>query len=137
THLAMSMPSLLGMRQILDQPDPSAGRTDLQTLEPPIRDIVFDHVTFAIDDQPIVQGLNFTIPGGKFTAIVGQSGAGKTTVFHLLLRLLEPTSGIVRINGRPAEEYSPESLREHIGFIPQNPFIFNESLRENLLLAAP
>jgi ABC-type multidrug transport system fused ATPase/permease subunit len=137
TSLAMTMPSLVGLRQILDQPDPSAGRTDLEILQPPVRDITFDHVSFAIDGQPLVQGLNFTIPGGKFTAIVGQSGAGKTTVFHLLLRLLEPTDGQIRINGRALSDLTLASVRAHLGFIPQRPFIFNTSLRDNLLLAAP
>jgi ABC-type multidrug transport system fused ATPase/permease subunit len=137
TSLSMTMPSLVGLRQILDQPDPSAGRTDLVPLEPPIRDITFDRVSFAIDGQPIVKGLNFTIPGGKFTAIVGQSGAGKTTVFHLLLRLLEPTEGRIMINGRALSDLTLASVREHVGFIPQRPFIFNTSLLDNLLLAAP
>jgi ATP-binding cassette subfamily C protein len=137
TSLSMSMPSLVGLRQILDQPDPSAGRTDLQPLEPPIRSITFEQVSFVIEDQPIVAELNFTIPGGKFTAIVGQSGAGKTTVFHLLLRLLEPTEGRILINGRGLGDLTLASVRAHVGFIPQRPFIFNTSLRENLLLAAP
>jgi ABC-type multidrug transport system fused ATPase/permease subunit len=137
TSLAMTMPSLVGLRQILDQPDPSAGRTDLQPLAPPIRDITFDQVGFAIDGQPIVDGMSFTIPGGKFTAIVGQSGAGKTTVFHLLLRLLEPTSGRILINGRALGDLTLASVRQHVGFIPQRPFIFNTSLLDNLLLAAP
>jgi ATP-binding cassette subfamily B protein len=137
TSLAMTMPSLVGLRQILDQPDPSAGRTDLETLKPPVRAITFDHVSFTIDGQPLVEGLNFTIPGGKFTAIVGQSGAGKTTVFHLLLRLLEPTDGQILINGRALSDLTLESVRAHLGFIPQRPFIFNTSLRDNLLLAAP
>jgi ABC-type multidrug transport system fused ATPase/permease subunit len=137
TGLSMTMPSLIGLRRILDQPDPSAGRTDLMPLDPPIRDIAFEQVAFAIDGQPIVQGLNFTIPGGKFTAIVGQSGAGKTTVFHLLLRLLEPTAGRILINARSLGEFTLASVRARIGFIPQRPFIFNTSLRENLLLAAP
>jgi ABC-type multidrug transport system fused ATPase/permease subunit len=137
TSLSMTAPSLVGLRRILDQPDPSAGRTDLQPLEPPIREITFEQVTFAIDDQPIVQGLSFTIRGGKLTAIVGQSGAGKTTVFHLLLRLLEPTKGRILINGRALYDLTLESLRAHVGFIPQRPFLFNTSLRDNLLLAAP
>ncbi len=137
TSLAMTMPSLIGLRKVLDQPDPSAGRTDLITLEPPIRGITFEKVTFAIEGQPIVDGLNFSIPGGKFTAIVGQSGAGKTTVFHLLLRLLEPTEGRILINGHPLSDLTLASVRAQIGFIPQRPFIFNTTLRENLLLAAP
>jgi ABC-type multidrug transport system fused ATPase/permease subunit len=137
TSLSMTMPSLVGLRTILDQPDPYAGRTDLQPLVPPIRDITFDNVTFAIEDQPIVAGLNFTIPGGKFTAIVGQSGAGKTTVFHLLLRLLEPTEGRILMNGHGLSDLTMASVRAHVGFIPQRPFIFNTSLLDNLLLAAP
>jgi ABC-type multidrug transport system fused ATPase/permease subunit len=137
TDLAMALPGLVGLRAILDQPDPGAGRTDLVPLEPPVRDITFDRVAFAIDGQALVEGLDFTIPGGKFTAIVGQSGAGKTTVFHLLLRLLEPTEGCVRINGRPLNDLTLASVREHVGFIPQRPFIFNTTLLDNLLLAAP
>ncbi len=137
THLAMDMPSLVGLRKILDQPDPSAGRTDLQPLVPPIRAITFENVSFLIEGQPLVRGLNFTIPGGKFTAIVGQSGAGKTTVFHLLLRLLEPTQGRILINGRSLSDLTLASVRTYVGFIPQRPFIFNTSLMDNLLLAAP
>jgi ABC-type multidrug transport system fused ATPase/permease subunit len=137
TGVAMTMPSLVGLRQILDQPDPSAGRTDLVPLDPPIRSIAFENVGFAIDGQPLVEGLSFTIPGSKFTAIVGQSGAGKTTVFHLLLRLLEPTEGRILVNGRPLGDLTLASVRTQIGFIPQRPFIFNTSLRDNLLLAAP
>ncbi len=137
TDLSMAMPSLLGMRKILDQPDPNAGRTDLVTLQPPIRDITFDRVSLEIEGQRLVQGINFTIPGGKFTAIVGQSGAGKTTIFHLLLRLLDPTEGRVLINGVPLADLTMASVRANLGFIPQRAFIFNTTLRDNLLLAAP
>jgi len=137
TSLSMAMPSLIGLRTILDQPDPSAGRTNLEPLVPPIREITFENVGFAIEGQPLVQGLNFSIMGGKFTAIVGQSGAGKTTIFHLLLRLLEPTQGRILINGRALSQVTTDSLRRQMGFIPQRPFIFNTSLLDNLLLAAP
>jgi ABC-type multidrug transport system fused ATPase/permease subunit len=137
TNLSMATPSLIGLRGILDQPDVSAGRTDLVTLQPPIHEITFEHVTFDIDGQPLVEGLDFTIPGGKFTAIVGQSGAGKTTVFHLLLRLLEPTEGRILFNGHALNNLTLASVRACVGFIPQRPFIFNTTLLDNLLLAAP
>lgn len=85
----------------------------------------------------ILKDLNFEIPGGKFTAIVGESGSGKTTIFHLIVRLLEPTCGRIWINDVPLRAVPLEQLRHLIGFIPQNPFIFNQSLRENLLMASP
>jgi ATP-binding cassette, subfamily B, bacterial len=102
-----------------------------------IGSIRFDHVALELEGRRIIEDLTFEIPSGKLTAIVGQSGAGKTTLFHLLLRLLEPTSGTILIGERPVDCYTLESLRAKIGFIPQNPFIFNDTLRENVLLAAP
>jgi ATP-binding cassette subfamily B protein len=135
TDLAMSMPSLISLRRLLDLPPVQTEKTI--PLKPPIRYVRFDQVTLEMDGRRIVENLKFEIPAGKFTAIVGQSGAGKTTVFHLLLRLLEPTSGNIWVNGHRLWRYTLESLRATIGFLPQNPFFFNESLRENILLAAP
>jgi ATP-binding cassette subfamily B protein len=135
TDLALAVPSLQALKQILDQP-PDASSSQTVPLNEPIRTIEFDHVTLELNGRTIVTDLTFAIPTGKLVAIVGQSGAGKTTIFHLLLRLIEPTSGIIRVNGRPLSEYSLESLRKHVGFLPQNPFIFNQSLRENILLAS-
>jgi ATP-binding cassette subfamily B protein len=89
-----------------------------------------------MEGRPIVTDLCFEIPIGKLVAIVGQSGAGKTTIFHLLLRLLEPTAGAIRLNGEPLPHYTLDTLRQQIGFLPQNAFIFNQTLRENILLAA-
>jgi ATP-binding cassette subfamily B protein len=136
TELALDLPSLQALRGVLDLPPP-AGAGAAKPLAEPIRSIAFDHVSVELNGRPIVSDLCFEIPAGKLVAVVGQSGAGKTTVFHLLLRLLEPTAGTVRINGEPAEHYSLDSLRQQIGFLPQNAFIFNQSLRENMLLAAP
>jgi ABC-type bacteriocin/lantibiotic exporter with double-glycine peptidase domain len=83
----------------------------------------------------VLRNLNFEIPGGKFTAIVGQSGAGKTTIFLMLVRLMQPTEGRILINDVPLSDVPLSQLRRLIGFIPQNPFIFNQSLRDNLLMA--
>jgi ABC-type multidrug transport system fused ATPase/permease subunit len=135
TELALDLPSLQALKGILELPPPDAAAA--QPLTGPVCSIAFDHVSVELDGRPIVQDLCFEIPAGKLTAVVGQSGAGKTTVFHLLLRLLEPTAGAVRINGRALPELTLDSLRQEIGFLPQNAFIFNQSLRENILLAAP
>ena len=135
TDLAMAVPSMRALRELLDQP-PLVSRP-LVSLQEPIRSIRFDHVSLELEGRRIIRDMSFEIPHGKLTAIVGQSGSGKTTVFHLLLRLLEPSGGVILINDRPAADFALDALRGHIGFIPQNPFLFNQSLRENILLATP
>jgi ATP-binding cassette subfamily B protein len=67
---------------------------------------------------------------------VGQSGSGKTTIFNLLLRLLDPTNGKILINDQPLDSVDEKRLKKIMGLIPQDPFIFNSSLRENLLMAS-
>lgn len=99
--------------------------------------IRFENVGIVLGGRPILRDMSFEIPGGKLTAVVGQSGSGKTTLFHMLLRLLEPTSGRIVVNGEPLSEMPLPDLRKLVGFIPQNPFIFNLSLRDNLTIAAP
>ena len=86
--------------------------------------------------RPLFDGLEFSIPGGKISAIVGQSGSGKTTIFNLLLRLLDPTNGKILINDQLLESVDEKQLKKMMGLIPQDPFIFNCSLRENLLMAS-
>lgn len=99
--------------------------------------IRFENVGIVLGGRPILRDMSFEIPGGKFTAVVGQSGSGKTTLFHMLLRLLEPTSGRIVVDGQPLSELPLPELRRLVGFIPQNPFIFNLTLRDNLMIAAP
>jgi ATP-binding cassette subfamily B protein len=136
TELALALPSLQALEQVLDLP-PVEAAEGVRPLAGPIRSIALDHVSVVLGGRPVVSDLCFEIPVGKLVAIVGQSGAGKTTIFHLLLRLLEPTSGTLRVNGEPLSHFALDSLREQVGFLPQNAFIFNQSLRDNILLAAP
>jgi ABC-type multidrug transport system fused ATPase/permease subunit len=102
----------------------------------PVKSISFDGVSMAFNGRPVFDGLHFSIPGGKISAIVGQSGSGKTTIFNLLLRLLDPTNGKILINDQPLESVDEKRLKKIMGLIPQDPFIFNSSLRENLLMAS-
>jgi ABC-type multidrug transport system fused ATPase/permease subunit len=102
----------------------------------PIESIKFDGVSMRFNGRGIFEGLEFSIPGGKLSAIVGQSGSGKTTIFNLLLRLLDPTGGKILINDRLLEQIDEKQLKKLMGLIPQDPFIFNCSLRENLLMAS-
>lgn len=137
-ELAMATPSLKAVRKLLTTTSTPAPVAALANLASPknVRRIRFDGIGFQLGDRWIVRDLTFEINGGQLTALIGQSGSGKTTIFHLLLRLLTPTCGTIWIDETPLADLDEASLRHLIGFIPQNPFIFNTSLRENLLVAS-
>ncbi len=136
TEAALAAPSFYEVRKLLDAPevaDIAKGRT------PASANIELDGVSFfyAPGSPPILDNVSLQIAPGSFTAIVGQTGSGKSTLFYLLLRLLEPRAGEVRLGGVPLREMSLADLREYIGFIPQSPFIFDSSIRENLCMGVP
>jgi ABC-type multidrug transport system fused ATPase/permease subunit len=139
---ALTAPSFQSLRMMLSpELDRFARVRPAESAAPPARlspvtSIRFDNVSMAFNGRPVFEGLDFSIPGGKISAIVGQSGSGKTTIFNLLLRLLDPTNGKILINGNPLESIAEKQLKRLMGLIPQDPFIFNCSLRENLLLAS-
>ena len=85
----------------------------------------------------VLRDVDVRIPAGATVAIVGRAGAGKTTLLRLLPRLFDPTSGVVRIDGRDVREYPLESLRRAIAFVPQDPFLFSTSIRANVAFAEP
>jgi ATP-binding cassette subfamily B protein len=87
------------------------------------------------NDHLVLRGLSFEIPAGKTAAIVGSTGAGKTTIANLLVRLYDPASGRVLIDGVDIRELRLAGLREIVGFVPQETFLFSDSLRENVALA--
>lgn len=136
TEVAMAAPSAHEVR-ILLEPGPMAPPvpTGSRTVTKPIESIRFENVSLSLGGPPIVENLNFEIPGGKMTAIIGQSGAGKTTIFNLLLRLIPPTHGGIFINNVPLQDIDDAHLRRILGIIPQNPFIFDQTIRDNLLMA--
>jgi subfamily B ATP-binding cassette protein MsbA len=83
-------------------------------------------------DRPAVHGLSFTIPRGQMVALVGESGAGKSTSIDLLLRLFDPTAGQILVDGVNLREFEVGSWREQIGVVSQDTFILNASIRDNL-----
>ncbi|WEW58915.1 ATP-binding cassette-type vacuolar membrane transporter Hmt1 [Emydomyces testavorans] len=101
-------------------------------------DIKFDNVKFAYDSRkPALNGLSFHCQPGTTTALVGESGGGKSTVFRLLFRFYNAMSGSILIDGRPVDTITIDSLRSHIGVVPQDTVLFNESLMYNLKYANP
>ncbi|MEV5575416.1 ABC transporter ATP-binding protein [Spirillospora sp. NPDC052269] len=85
----------------------------------------------------VLDGVGFRAPAGRLTALVGPTGAGKTTITHLVSRLYDPTSGTVRIGGRDIREATLDSLRESIGVVTQDAHMFHDTIRANLLYARP
>ncbi len=100
-----------------------------------IKSIVFDHVYFAYDgEEYVLEDISFTIHGGEFLGIAGQSGSGKSTMMALLMGFIRPTKGHIYINGEDITKYSPRVLRELMGFVFQDSHLFKGSIRENIAL---
>ena len=98
--------------------------------------IRFNDVRFAYDNRkPALKGLTFTCQPGTTTALVGESGGGKSTVFRLLFRFYNLESGSIQIDGHDATDITIDSLRHHIGVVPQDTVLFNESIMYNLKYA--
>lgn len=100
-------------------------------------DIEFRHLSFHYGETPVLRDVNLHIPAGTTLAIVGPTGSGKTTLVNLISRLYEAPDHTVFIDGRPIREYPLEVLRRNIGMVPQETFLFSETLRENLRFGAP
>ncbi len=95
--------------------------------------VVFDHVDFSYDDKAkVLDDVSFTIQPGETIALVGPTGAGKTTIVNLISRFYEVTDGAVRIDGRDVREVTLESLRKQMGVMTQDNFLFSGTIRENI-----
>jgi ATP-binding cassette subfamily B protein len=101
-------------------------------------EVTFENVVFGyVDGVPVVQDVDLVVSPGERVAIVGETGAGKSTLARLALRFYDPTSGTVRIDGHDLRAVSVDSRPEHIVLIPQEGFLFNGTLRDNLRYARP
>jgi ATP-binding cassette, subfamily B, multidrug efflux pump len=95
-------------------------------------EIEFRNLNFAYDGTPVLHDVDLRIPAGSSLAIVGPTGSGKTTLVSLIPRIYDADPGSVLIDGQPIREYSIDFLRKNIGFVPQETFLFSESVRENI-----
>lgn len=111
---------------VADPPEP-------ETVGTPCGDIVFDHVSFGYTPaQTVLHELNFTIEAGKTTAFVGETGAGKSTLVSLLLRFYDPTAGRILLGGKDLRSLSQRDLRQTIGIVQQDVFLFSDSVADNI-----
>jgi ATP-binding cassette subfamily C protein len=139
--LAMALPVIDGVnaleRECLAAPEPEVLAPRRITFEQQVR---FDAVEFSYlgrNSVPALDGLTFTIKHGETTAIVGASGAGKTTIADLLIGLLSPTAGHILIDGQPLTPDGMASWREQISYVPQDTFLLHDTVRANLVWARP
>jgi ATP-binding cassette subfamily B protein len=97
-------------------------------------DIEFRNLNFAYGDTQVLHGIDLHVSAGSSLAIVGPTGSGKTTLVNLIPRLYDADPGSVLIDGRPIRDFRLEDLRGSIGFVPQETFLFSETVRENIAL---
>lgn len=136
-EIKASVANIERMFELLDE-EPAVADDGRKTLE--VRDgwVQFRDVSFEYGNgRPILSHLNLTLEAGRTLALVGGSGAGKSTITRLLFRFYDPVSGSVEIDGQPLTDVTQTSLREHIGIVPQDTVLFNDTLRSNLLYARP
>jgi len=117
-------------------------RPNAPTLRVPLGEIIFDHVHFAYGDsgrsaRAVLKDLDLRIPPGQRVGLVGPSGAGKTTLMGLLMRMHDVNSGAVRIDGQDLRDVTQESLRQSLALIPQDTSLFHRSLMENIRYGRP
>lgn len=101
------------------------------------RDIVFDHVSFAYEEELILKDISFTIEKGKTVAIVGPSGGGKSTIADLIPRFYDPTSGTIFLDDIALSDYKTESIRKLMGIVTQESILFNATIFNNIAFGLP
>ena len=134
TDMGKAMVSLGRIREILDTPtEDHLPHTPAIHIEGAI---VFDNVTFGYEpDKPVLHNVSFEVKAGQTVAILGPTGAGKSTLVHLLPRLYDYTSGSIRIDGKELNSYDRKAIRTQIGIVLQEPFLFSRTLKENIAMA--
>jgi ATP-binding cassette subfamily B protein len=130
--------SVFKLRDLLET-KPSVLEAPDAVVLPPIRgEIRFDHVSFGYDPKvPVLHNVDLTIDQGETVAFVGATGAGKSTMAKLVTRFYDPTAGRVLIDGYDLKTVTLESLRSQLGVVPQEPFLFAGTIRDNIAFARP
>ena len=138
TNLATARVSLGRVGQIFDTAPEVVEAPDATSLPRVRGDVDFEEVSFSFDRSgPVLDRVSFSVRAGETLAIVGSSGSGKSTIADLLLRLLEPDSGVVRLDGHDLRGVRLADLRRQVVLVEQEPFVFHTSIAENLRYSCP
>jgi ATP-binding cassette subfamily B protein len=123
---------------VLDAAPTVQDKPDARELPPIEGHLKFEHVSFRYrEDRPLLEDIDFEARPGQLIALVGPSGAGKTTLTYLIPRFYDPTAGRILLDGHDIRDMTQESLQAQIAMVTQEPFLFHTTLRENLTLAKP
>jgi ATP-binding cassette subfamily B protein/subfamily B ATP-binding cassette protein MsbA len=124
--------------EVLAMPRDKPDAPDAEEAPPTVREVALDGVGFAyVEGRPVLHDLTVTVPGGAMVALVGRSGAGKTTVTDLVARFHDPTTGAVRVNGTDIRRFRLHSYRALLALVQQDTFLFDGSVRDNIAYANP
>ncbi|KFL29670.1 metal ABC transporter permease [Devosia riboflavina] len=137
-ELRQGLTDIEEMFKLLDQAPEITDKPDAKPLAVTGPVIRFEDVTFHYDsDRPILKGVSFEVPAGKTVAIVGPTGAGKSTISRLLYRFYDVTGGRITIDGQDLRDVTQESLRSTIGMVPQDTVLFNDTIGYNIEYGRP
>lgn len=135
TDSGKAMVALERLSEVLvTKPEP----LESEAIKPPLTgDIVFEHVTFGYDSKPVLTDVSFTAPAGQTIALLGPTGSGKSSLVHLLQRLYAPQQGRILIGGVPIDRIDRHHLRQRVGLVLQDSFLYSKTIRENIAIAVP
>ncbi len=123
---------------LLDEEPDDQESPDARPLAQPVRgEVTYDHVTFAYGETPVLEEVDITINPGQRVAMVGATGAGKSTMAKLLMRFYEPRQGRVLVDGEDLRDLRGDDLRRAIIMVPQEGFLFTGTIRDNILFGRP
>ena len=132
-EIRQSLVDMGEMFDLLEQPTEVADKADARPLKVVEGRIELDNVQFGYEAaRPILKGVSLTVEGGRTVAIVGASGAGKSTIGRLLFRFYDVTGGALRIDGQDVRDVTQDSLHDAIGVVPQDTVLFNDTIRYNI-----
>jgi ATP-binding cassette subfamily B protein len=125
--------SLGRVRELLEETPKIAAPARARAIPTPVRgEIEIAQASVQYGERNALKDVTLRIPAGITAAIVGHTGSGKTTLAHLIPRLLDPSEGVVKLDGIDLREFSPEDVRRQIGYVPQETFLFSATLGENI-----
>jgi ATP-binding cassette subfamily B protein len=112
----------------------AGGRASRSGTAPQIESLEFDRIWFAYPEgDPVLKDVSFRLDRGQTIAVVGPTGSGKTTLINLIMRFYDPASGVIRLNGEDIKSIHTDALRQSMALVMQDPFLFSESIRDNIL----